>query len=395
MRTLYLDCRMGAAGDMLAAALLELQPDRNAALARIEALGLDGVSASASRVTRAGLAGTLFDVSVNGEMEGDVHRHHHERHHEHHHATMPEIDAQIEALNASEHVKSHVRSVYRLIAEAEAEAHGRPVAEVHFHEVGAKDAICDIAAVSLLVEALGSVRIVSSVPEVGGGFVRCAHGTLPVPAPATVNILKGIAFSSGAADCELLTPTGAALLRHFAAEFGPMPTIAVERTGVGCGHRELVGLANAVRAFLGEAEDAKGSANDRIVELRANIDDMTGEDLAFACERLRDVGAKDVSLVPAVMKHGRPGHILIVLAAETDADRLAAAVIKETTTFGVRRIDCARYALDRRMEHGADGVRVKRGEGYGVSKSKVEFADRAAAALRDGMPITPAQTVES
>ena len=397
MRTLYLDCRMGAAGDMLAAALLELQPDRDAALARIGALGLDGVSASASRVARAGLSGTLFDVSINGEAEGD-HRHHHdhERHHgHHHHATTAEIAAQIEALNASDQVKADVRSVYRIIAEAEAEAHGRPVAEIHFHEVGAKDAICDIASVSLLVEALGPVRIVSSVPEAGGGFVRCAHGTLPVPAPATVNILRGIAFSSGAADCELLTPTGAALLRHFAAEFGPMPTMAVERVGTGCGHRELDGRANVVRAFLGEAQGAGGAANDRIVELCANIDDMTGEDLAFACDRLRDAGAKDVSLVPATMKHGRPGQILVVLATEADADTLAAAILRETSTFGVRRLDCSRYALARRIEGDANGIRVKTGEGYGTAKSKPEFSDRAAAALRDGKPIIPARAAGS
>ncbi|MBR2838891.1 MAG: nickel pincer cofactor biosynthesis protein LarC [Kiritimatiellae bacterium] len=387
MRTVYLDCRMGAAGDMLAAALLELQPDRDAALARLNAIGLDGVSVSARRMTRAGLAGTLVDVSVNGETEEGHHHGHCDgaaHHHHHHHATMEDIDARISALNASDAVKEHVRGVYRLVADAEAEAHGRPVAEVHFHEVGAMDAICDVASVSLLLEALAPVRVVSSVPEAGGGFVRCAHGEIPVPAPATVNILRGIPFSSGAADMELLTPTGAALLRHFADEFGPMPTMAVERTGVGCGHRELAGRANVVRAFLGEAQ---GAANDRIVELKANIDDMTGEELAFACERLRDAGARDVSLVPATMKHGRPGQILVVLAAEADADRLAEAVLRETTTFGVRRTDCVRYALDRNVERGDDGMRVKSGNGYGVSKSKREFADRADCAKRSGEPI--------
>ncbi|MBQ3341838.1 MAG: nickel pincer cofactor biosynthesis protein LarC [Kiritimatiellae bacterium] len=374
MRTLYLECRMGAAGDMLAAALLSLQSDADAALRRLNGLGIDGVEVSVGKAERAGLAGLLVDVSVNGESE-DPHCHHHgHHHHHHHHATMAEIDSRIGSLNASDAVKEHVRAVYRLIADAEAEAHGRPVGEVHFHEVGALDAICDIASVSLLLEMLGDVRIVASVPEVGGGFVSCAHGTLPVPAPATVNILRGVPFSSGAADCELLTPTGAALLRHYASEFGPMPTMAVERVGVGCGHREVAGRANVVRAFLGETGDA---ANERIVELKANIDDMTGEDLAFACERLRAAGARDVSLVPAVMKKGRPGHMLVVLAAEADADALAAAVLRETSTFGVRRTDCSRYALARRIEAGADGIRVKHGEGYGTSKSKPEFDDRA------------------
>ena len=382
MRTLYLDCRMGAAGDMLAAALLSLQPDADAALRRLNGLGIEGVRVAARKTDRAGLAGMLVDVSVNGEAEDGHERHHgrehhHEHHHgRHHHASMDEIDARIDALNASDGVKGHVRAVYRLIADAEAAAHGRPVSEVHFHEVGALDAICDIASVALLLETLGDVRIVASVPEVGGGFASCAHGVLPVPAPATVNILKGVPFSSGAAECELLTPTGAALLRHFAAEFGPMPTMAVERVGVGCGHREVAGRANVVRAFLGETGDAP---NEIVVELKANIDDMTGEDLALACERLRAAGARDVSLVPAVMKKGRAGHILVVLAAEADADALAAAVLRETSTFGVRRTDCPRYALDRRVERGADGIRVKYGSGYGVSKSKPEFDDRAAA----------------
>ena len=385
MRTLYFECSMGAAGDMLVAALLGLQPDADAAVRRLNGLGIDGVEVSVGKAERAGLAGLLVDVSVNGETEGEhehhehrpghQHEHAHEHHHEHHHhATMAEIDSRIDSLNASDTVKEHVRAVYRLVADAEAEAHGRPVDEVHFHEVGALDAICDIASAATLLEMLGDVRIVSSAPEVGGGFVSCAHGTLPVPAPATVNILKGVPFSSGAADCELLTPTGAALLRHFASEFGPMPTMAVERVGVGCGHREVAGRANVVRAFLGETGE---SANERIVELKANIDDMTGEDLAFACERLRAAGARDVSLVPMVMKKGRPGHMLVVLAAEADADALAAAVLRETSTFGVRRTDCSRYALARRIETGADGIRVKHGEGYGTSKSKPEFDDRA------------------
>ena len=376
MHTLYIDCRMGAAGDMLAASLLELQPDRDAALARLNALGIDGVAVAAERTVRGGLSGTLLDVTVHGEAE----HHHHDAHshHHHHHATMAEIDSRIESLNASDAVKTHVRAVYRLIAEAESAAHGRPVAEIHFHEVGAADAICDIASVATLLEAIGPVRIVASVPEVGGGFAHCAHGVVPVPAPATANILKGIAFSSGAADCELLTPTGAALLRHFAAEFGPMPTMSVERIGIGCGHREIDGMANIVRTFLGETVEtsSKGSANERIVELRANIDDMTGEDLAFACERIRAEGAKDVTLVPAIMKKGRPGHILEVMASEDDADRIAVAMLRETSTFGVRRIDCARYALERHIERGDDGVRVKYGSGYGVSKSKREFEDR-------------------
>ena len=391
MKTLYLECTMGAAGDMLTAALLEIVPDRAAALARINALGIPGVHVHADPATVCGLVGTRVDVHVHGHVEGEHHHHHHDPgaehghapgHHHHHHASRADIAAQIAALDASDAVKAHVRAVYDLIADAEAKAHGRPVSEIHFHEVGMADALSDIASVALLLEELGPVRVVASRPEVGGGFVTCAHGTLPVPAPATAHILTGVPYTSGAADCELLTPTGAALLVHFADAFGPMPPLAVARTGLGLGHREVPGRLNGVRAFLGEETGgprsvaASGGPNGRIAELRANIDDMTGEDLAFACDRLRAAGALDVSLAPLAMKKGRPGHLLIVLAPLDLADALAAAILRETSTFGVRRIDCARYELAREIQPG--DIRVKVGRGYGVEKSKPEFADRAA-----------------
>ena len=385
MKTLYLECTMGAAGDMLTAALLEIVPDRAAALARINALGIPGVHVHADAAVQCGLAGTRVDVHIHGHVEEDHHHHHHDHgdhdhaHHHHHHASRADVAAQIAALNASEAVKAHVQAVYDLIADAESKAHGRPVSEIHFHEVGMADALSDIASVALLLEMLGPDRVVASRPEVGGGFVQCAHGTLPVPAPATANILTGVPYTSGAADCELLTPTGAALLVHFADAFGPMPPLAVARTGLGLGHREVPGRLNGVRAFLGEeAVASAGGPNGRVVELRANIDDMTGEDLAFACDRLRAAGALDVSLAPLTMKKGRPGHLLIVLAPPEQADALAAAILRETSTFGVRRVDCARYELAREIQPG--DIRVKVGRGYGVEKSKPEFADRAARA---------------
>ena len=388
MKTLYIECTMGAAGDMLTAALLELVPDRADALARINALGIPGVHVHADPAVQCGLAGTRVDVHIHGHTEEEHHHHHHDHgdyghdhdhSHHHHHASRADIAAQIASLNASDAVKSHVQAVYDLIADAEAKAHGRPVSEIHFHEVGMADALSDIASVALLLEMIGPDRVVASRPEVGGGFVQCAHGTLPVPAPATANILTGVPYTSGAADCELLTPTGAALLVHFVDAFGPMPPLAVERTGLGFGLREVPGRLNGVRAFLGEeAVASAGGPNGRVVELRANIDDMTGEDLAFACDRLRAAGALDVSLAPLTMKKGRPGHLLFVLALPEQADAMAAAILRETSTFGVRRIDCTRYELAREIVPG--DIRVKVGRGYGVEKSKPEFADRAARA---------------
>ena len=389
MTTLYLDCRTGAAGDMMTSALLDLVPDRATSLARLNAIGLAGVSVTATETRRGGLRGTAVTVSVNGEVEGRRHHehgehhhehegHHHEHgdhHHHHHHASMAEISAIIDALLISNGAKAHVKAVYELIAAAEAKAHGVPVTEVHFHEVGAMDAICDIAAVTTLIEELSPDRVLAATPEVGGGFVRCAHGLLPVPAPATANLLTGIPFTSGAADCELLTPTGAALLRHFASGFGPMPPMAVRRIGTGCGTRELTDRPNVLRAFWGEDAAGTGGPNGCVTELKANIDDMTGEQLAFACEQLRAAGALDVAVAPILMKKGRPAHLLTVLVTPEQADALATEMLRVTSTFGVRRAELTRYELDRHVEPGPDGVRVKTGTGYGVTKSKPEFDD--------------------
>lgn len=381
MKTLYFDCRTGASGDMIVGALLDLVPDRAASLARLNAMGIPGVSAEAKDTARCGIRGVGVTVSVNGEVEGHEHgrkgrrAHRHEHHHHHHHATMAEIVSAIDAMSVSGGVKAHAKKVYASIAEAEAKAHGVAVSEVHFHEVGAMDAVFDIAAAAALIEELSPRKILASMPEVGGGFVKCAHGTLPVPAPATVNLLEGIPFSSGAAECELLTPTGAALLRHFASSFGPMPQMSVEKTGVGCGARDIPWRPNILRAFWGEEMYSAGTPNGMVSELKANIDDMTGEELGYACEKLRAAGALDVSLVPAAMKKGRLGQTLVVLCAPEAADEMAAKMLRVTSTFGVRRADMSRYALDRTIAANSDGVHVKKGAGFGVEKAKREFDD--------------------
>lgn len=389
MRTLYLQLESGAAGDMLAAALLELVPDREATLARLAAMMPPGVELQASRATRGGLAGTLFDVSVHGQSEHcDHHDHpdHHDSHgHHHHHTTLAEVRGRIEALPLPEKVRGDALAVFDSIAEAESRAHGEPVEHVHFHEVGSLDALADVACVCALLAELAPDRILASPPNAGGGTVRCAHGVLPVPAPATANLLAGLPWrGDDPAAGELLTPTGAALLRRFVAGWGPMPPMRLERVGVGLGHRETPGRANAVRALLGEEEPAAaGGPNGRVVELKANLDDITGEDLAFACERIRGAGALDVALAPLLMKKGRPGHLLLALAAPERADAVAAAILRETSTFGVRRADCARYELARSVRE-ENGLRVKRGEGYGAAKEKPEFEDRARAARATG-----------
>ena len=411
MKTLYLELHSGAAGDMLAAALLELVPDRDAALARLNALGIPGVSIRATRGERAGMAGTLFDVLVDGEVaeacaahdhpdhhDHDHHDHDHHNHHnhpdlpDHSHTSLADVRARIAALPVTEKVREDARATYDLLAEAESKAHGRPVDQIHFHEVGTLDALADVASVCALLAELAPDRIVASPPNAGGGTVRCAHGVLPVPAPATANLLAGLPWrGDDPATGELLTPTGAALLRRFVTEWGPQPEGRWEKVGIGLGHREREGRANAVRAFWGETEGgapaSAGGPNGRIAELACNLDDMTGEDLSVACDRIRAAGAVDVSLAPLLMKKGRPGHLLLALCAPERADEVAAAILRETTTLGVRRRDMARYEMDRSfVEKDVAGgvVRVKRAAGYGAAKEKPEHDDAVRAAAAAG-----------
>ena len=268
MRTLYLDCGMGASGDMLMAALSEAAPGGDGIAERIEALGLPGVRAELSEVTRCGIRGRHIEISVHGESE-DAHEHHH---HHHAHRSLQDMYSIIDGLTLDEGVKADVRAVYGLIAGAESEAHGCEVGEVHFHEVGALDAVADIAGVCLLMRAIAPERVVVSP-------VRVGCGVLPVPAPATASLLKGVPVYAGDIAGEMCTPTGAALIKYFATEFGNMPELTVERIGCGMGSRDF-GTANCLRAFVGESPEA-GRA---VSELRCNLDDVTAEELAYAQE---------------------------------------------------------------------------------------------------------------
>ena len=244
MRILYLDCAMGAAGDMLMAALGELLEDRQDFLDRMNALGLPGVAVRAEPCVRCGIAGTHMAVTVRGHEEEESHSHHH------HHTGLPELTSLFAGLDVSDGVRENALAVYRSIAEAESRVHGVPAEQVHFHEVGALDAAADVVGVCLLMEALAPEAVYASRVHVGSGQVRCAHGLLPVPAPATALLLRGIPIYGGAVQGELCTPTGAALLRHFAGEFGPLPPMRVEAIGYGMGRRDFE-AANCLRAMLG------------------------------------------------------------------------------------------------------------------------------------------------
>ena len=395
MKTLYIDCSMGAAGDMISAALLELTPDPDAAIGKLNALGIPHVIYARERTARCGIAATRLVVKVDGveEHAHAHHHHHHEAHAHHHHHSLDDILRLVDSLALPEKAKGDARQVYALLAEAESRAHGRPVGEVHFHEVGALDAVADIAAACWLLGEIAPDEIVASPVNFGGGTVRCAHGVLPVPAPATAFLLEGIpAHGDGEVLCELCTPTGAALVKHFADRFGPMPPIKAEKTGFGAGTREFESRANLLRATIGESATRDGS--DSVCELRCNIDDMTGEAIAFACDRIFDAGALDVLTVPATMKKGRPGVVLLALCAPDRKDAVTAAIFRHTSTLGVRETTCRRSVLARREETVTlpDGSTLRRkvSEGFGVRRGKVEHDDLAAYALSHGLSIAEA-----
>lgn len=441
MKTLYLECGMGAAGDMLTAALLELMPDPDAAVAELNGLGIPGVQFSKEAVSKCGIGGTHMTVRVHGEEESEemfhhhhehhdhphehehshesachehhdhlhehedhehTHEHHHEHAHEHthehthehgdaghthhHHSSLHDIEHIVCGhLNIPDQVKQDVMAVYGLIAEAESHAHGVPVTEIHFHEVGTMDAIADITAVCLLMHKIAPDQVIVSPVHVGSGHVHCAHGILPVPAPATAYILNGVPMYGGAVKGELCTPTGAALLKHFATRFGDMPVMRTEAIGYGMGKKDFE-QANCIRAMLGETEDA----GDSVLQLECNVDDMTAEELGFAMEAILAGGALEVYTVAAGMKKSRPGTLLSVLCHEAEKEKLVRVIFQNTTTIGVREHACSRYTLKRSFEtvqtpYGE--VQKKISSGYGVTREKYEYEDLARIAREQGMSL--------
>ena len=552
MKILYIDCNMGAAGDMLSGALLELIPDKEAFIRKINSLGIPHTEVKAIRAEKCGIKGTHIEVLVNGMSEGDAgdehfhHEHGYEHHHEHqhyhdhdnyehndreqahehvycldhdyndmhqsshdydyesvhehnhchdsdhehdnhehdhdhahnseqehgyvtvyhhdhnhndihehnhchdsdhehdnhehehdhahnsdhehgnvtehhfahdhsdheqeqehghehahhHHTSMKDIEDLVSGFNVSEKVRADILSVYKLIAEAESAAHGRPVEEIHFHEVGTMDAVCDITMVCLLIDEIAPDKIFASQVHVGSGHVHCAHGILPVPAPATAYILKGVPIYGGEIEGELCTPTGAALLKHFVSEFGHMPSMRLEASGLGLGTKDFKRL-NGLRIMLGETSCIASKNNhteskpaedecETVVELSCNIDDMNPEDLACACEILREAGALEVFVTSVYGKKNRVGALLTVISAEDMASELVRLIFKHTTTLGIRENICRRYTLDRREEavqtpYGT--VRKKISEGYGVTREKYEHDDLKKIALQNNMSI--------
>lgn len=428
MKILYLDLGMGAAGDMLAGALLGLLDEKARAetLETLNAALPAGVAATCERAAQHGLAGWKFTVTVDGAEETphpspaaeetDCHgpsglamtgtgTHHV-------HRDLADIAGIVAGMGLDEAVGAQVLEVYRAIAAAEGEAHGAPAELVHFHELGALDAVADVTAAALALHALGAVRVAASPVALGGGTVRCAHGVLPVPAPATALLLRGVPACAGPVESELCTPTGAALVHMFVQDFGAMPCMAAQRVGYGFGTKAFPERPNCVRAILGEAEETDGEemrradghglapygeeAKEEVIEFSCNLDDMTPEDIGFALERIFAAGALDAWTVAAGMKKNRPGVVLTALCTEQARADVLETMLAHTTTLGVREQTLRRHVLPRELETVQTDfgpVRRKVARVYGAEKAKWEYEDVARIAREQGMTLAEVRAV--
>lgn len=340
MRILYFDCFSGISGDMMVGAIRDLGIEEGIFQRSIAALGLgDEIHAHFHRGTRKNISGVKFDVHAH------EHPHSHEDHV--HGRTYRDIRRLLEKSALEPGVQSRALSVFHRIAVAEGKIHGISTEDVGFHEVGAADSIADIVAACAGIHALGPLRVESAVPVEGSGWISCAHGRFPLPAPATLEILAGVPLRQVAEESEFVTPTGAALLVEFCERFGPMAEMRIERTGYGLGTRETSPRPNVLRAVLGEAGDPETSETDEISQIETNLDDMSPELASAAMQKLFQAGALDVFFTPAQMKKCRPGFVLTALCHPEKTDDLARILLTETSAFGVRIHTARRYKLRR------------------------------------------------
>ena len=402
---LFLECAMGISGDMLMSALYELLPDKAVFRAKMEQLGLPGVTYEYSDSTKCGITGTHISVKISGAEEksedtqpqfhqqkgADGHSHSDEPHH---HGTKrygyKEIVDIIRKLELPDNIIEDALGVYKIIGEAEAAVHGVPLDKIHLHEIGALDAVADIVGCCLLINMLGVTEITASPVHVGSGSVRCEHGILPVPAPAAAEILKNIPIYGGSIKGELCTPTGAALLKRFTARFGEMEPMIIVKIGCGMGAKDFE-AANCLRAFLCEDEVTDGGKRDNVFEISCNLDDMTPEAVGAVFGLLFDNGALDVYVTPIIMKKNRPAVMLSCLCAEEKRDSLAQLILKHTSTLGVRIASCRRDILSRSIETVSTeygDIRVKLAQGYGAIKYKPEYDDVFKASKQHGVPFS-------
>lgn len=426
-KVLYLDCFSGVSGDMFLGALLDAGAPFDELERVVGSLGLDGVSIARERVDRAGIGATRFRVADGGAAPDGAHEHHHDHgdhgHHDHghshghdadghapehrhasgsaahHHRGLSEITAIVDRAALPAPARARAAGLFRRLAEVEAGIHRVPVEEVHLHEVGAIDSIVDITLAVAAMEWLAPDRVVASPLNVGSGTVVCEHGELPVPAPATIELLAGAPVYAQGPPVELVTPTGALLVTAYADAYGPLPPMRVERIGYGAGGRDLPARPNVLRALVGAADEAPAEASgvERIVVLECEIDDMNPQLYGVLMERLTAAGAYDVFYAPIQMKKNRPGTLVTVVAPPARREALAGLLFAESTTIGVRVTETARERLDREVvtvESAIGPVRIKVARrGGAVVNAAPEFEDCARLAAEQGLPVKAAHAL--
>ncbi len=377
MKTLYFDCFAGASGDMILGALVGVGVDPRQLVEQLALLGLSNYEVDFGAADRAGLSATRANVRTG---------------HEHGHRHLGDILKIIYDSRLSDSVKERAAHVFSRLAEAEARVHNQPVERVHFHEVGALDAIIDVVGASICFEILGIERFVCSPLNVGSGTVEMAHGRFPVPPPAVAELVKGAPVYSTDIKGELLTPTGAAIITTVCSEYGPLPKMRIEQTGYGAGTRDYANFPNVLRVMLGEDETGGSASDERLVVIETNVDDVSPQILGYVMERALELGALDCYFTPVQMKKNRPGVLVSILCRPVERDGLREMVFAETTTLGVREYEVRRRALAReivRVEtiYGAIDVKVARLGGGSVANVKPEYEQCRAAALRAGVAL--------
>lgn len=416
MTILYFDCFAGAAGDMILGALLDAGLPFEELKRALGSLAVEGWDVSVERVIKTGVSATKFRVHEAGSAR-HPHEHPHPHEHDHHddggHRSLKEIEAAIRRSALSEAGKTRAIAMFHRLATVEAGIHGMPIDQVHLHEVGALDSIIDIVGAVFALEWFNADRIVVSPLNVGGGTVRSAHGVFPVPAPATVALLNGAPVYSSGIQKELLTPTGALILTEYAAAFGPVPAMRIQRVGYGAGDRELAETPNVVRVLVGEAESPSPSPkphlsaealgakveapSHKVVVLECEIDDMNPQIFGHLMDRLYAAGALEVFYVPVQMKKNRPGTLMTIVARPDQRAALTDIVFRESTTIGVRYQEMSRDCLDREMVTVTTAVgpvrfKVARRNGQ-IVNAQPEFEDLVKLAAERSIPIKEIQAL--
>jgi len=334
MKIVYYDCFAGISGDMNLAAMIDLGVDADYLRSELSKLPITGYTLKVTKDQRHGISGTKVEVELDREEK-------------HSHRDLSDIESIIDKSSLNKSIKKTSKEIFRRLAEAEAKVHKKKIEDIHFHEVGAVDAIVDIVGAAICYENLKPDRVMASTIELGGGFARCSHGNMPVPAPATVEILKGIPVRKGSATFETTTPTGAAIISTLAKDFRDQASITIDRVGYGIGHKESDEIPNVLRVFLGEITEEKGLSAEILHE--CNIDDMNPEWYDHLMEELFRAGAKEVFFTPVIMKKNRPAVKISVLASPDLSEAIKSMIYSNTTTLGIRSYSVTKDALERKF----------------------------------------------